>query len=345
MEKVVHIINAMEIGGVEVGVLSLLKSDKSKDYIVVTVKGCDQNIYNSLSEEEKRRVYISNGYLNAIKTLIKLRPTLIVSSLWRSHFISLIYKLLYPKLKRIHFVHSARFAHKVDRIIASISVFFADSIFCDSEKTLDWFELSFRNKCSFIIPMNVSFSKDVKTRSFYPFTFVYVGRFAKEKNIVASLDFIKELRTIGFPVSFDLYGRDDGSLKDLESYVKKNNLSEIVNFHKALPPTLIEKEMRNYNYYLQTSIVEGMSISVFQAIKNGLFPLVTPVGEISNYTQDGSNAYYLQFDDIAFAVSKFYELVTYDSNLKVGEIFNEDKYPQFDILFFETLHVYYHTPK
>lgn len=337
--NVVHIINAMEIGGVEVGVLSLLKSKLSEGYSVITVKGCDEAIYNSLSENEKKRLYVCNGYFNALKQLIKLRPHLVISSLWRAHFISILYKLIAPTHQRIHFVHNGRFAHKLDELITWISVFTAKNVFCDSKQTQIWLENNFSYNQSLILPMNVSFTSNAKPLLFTPLNFVFVGRFTPQKDIYKSLSFIHELKKRGKQVSFNLYGRDDGSLTDLKTYAGELNISDIVVFHDSLLPTEIETEMQKYNYYLQSSLVEGMAISVFQSIKNGLFPIITPVGEIKNYTQDGLNACYINVDNIPESAQKFLDIISSENtmHLKVGKLINETSYPQFDQLFFSTL--------
>lgn len=196
MKNYIHIINGMQIGGVEVGVLNLLKSSYNTDYKVLTVRGCDKKIYDSLSEEEKSRLYICNGYLNAFLLLIKLRPRLIVSSLWRSHFVSLIYKLISPKTKRVHFVHNAGFGHFINNKITDLSIAMADVIFADSSESKEWLEKEIGRKDSIVVPMNVSFSKFSKKFSSDPLSFVFVGRFCKQKNLQKSFDFIKELRNL-----------------------------------------------------------------------------------------------------------------------------------------------------
>ncbi|WP_188085417.1 glycosyltransferase [Pseudoalteromonas sp. FUC4] len=187
--------------------------------------------------------------------------------------------------------------------------------------------------------MNISFTSNEKPTAFLPLSFVFVGRFTPQKNIFKSLDFIYELKKLGKQVSFDLYGRDDGSLADLKEYVIELNISDVVTFRGSLLPTEIEIEMQKYNFYLQTSLVEGMAISVFQSIKNGLFAVVTPVGEIKNYTRDYQNACYVDVDNIQETTQKFLDVVSQKNNdlLKVGLLVNKKDYPQFDELFFSTL--------
>jgi glycosyltransferase involved in cell wall biosynthesis len=339
MKNVIHIMNAMEIGGVEVGVLSLLKSKLNTSYRVMTVGGCDLKIYDSLTVDEKSRLYICNGYFKALLLLIKLNPKVVVSSLWRAHFVSLLFKFLKPTTTRVHFLHNTGFAHVIDKVIGRISLFMSNFILCDSVQTQNWLYDLNLDKSSFVVPMNVSFSNVKKQAGFYPVNFVFVGRFCKQKNLIKSLEFIKGLNDIGIIATFDLYGRDDGELQMLNQYVTNNELSNSVTFHNSLLPTSIECEMRQYNYYLQTSLKEGMAISVFQAIKNGLLPIVTAVGEIGKYTVDGFNAFYIDVDNLKSSTEKFKRLVNSKEieKFNVGSVSNEDNYPVFDKSFFEAV--------
>ncbi|MGR5154514.1 glycosyltransferase [Photobacterium swingsii] len=333
MNKVIHVINAMEIGGVEVGVLSLLKSSRSKDYNVVTVKGCDSDLYESLSVDEKARLHICDGYFNALMMILKLKPQLVITSLWRAHLVGLVFGFFKPKIKRVHFEHNAGFSHIVDNYVTRLSVFFADFVFCDSKQSQSW--LNNPDK-SLVVPMNVSFSSGKKTTKFDPLNFVFVGRFCKQKNILKSIQFVEKLNLSGLHSTLDLYGRDDGELDKLRSYVNVNGLCELVCFHKSIQPTEVEDEMKKYNFYLQTSDFEGMSISVYQSIKNGLLPVVTPVGEIPKYTENGVNAFYLSANDLDHSVQVFKKEVISGSikNYRVGHMINTKDYPCFDEAFF-----------
>lgn len=342
MKKTVHIINAMQIGGVEVGVLSLLKSAINSDYRVIAIKGCNNDLYQSLTSDEQSRLFVCNGYWSVILLLMKLKPKVIISSLWRAHLVSLMFKIIKPTTQRIHFVHNAGFSHVIDSLITRLSVSMANFIFCDSKQSQNWLTKRFEGKCSAAIPMNISFSDEKKETCFDPTNFVFVGRFCEQKNLLKALEFVKVLNTNGLISTFDLYGRDDGELQLLRDYVNNHNLSHLITFHESLLPTDIECEMRKYNYYLQTSLVEGMAISVYQAIKNGLLPVVTPVGEIKNYTENGVNAFYLDAEDIGRSAKKFKEIIAKGKVKKfsVGSIINKETYPNFDSSFFSEVKKY-----
>lgn len=140
--------------------------------------------------------------------------------------------------------------------------------------------------------------------------------------------------------TLDLYGRDDGLLEELSCYVNNNGLSDIIQFHSSMLPTLIETEMRKYNYYLQTSIYEGMAISVYQSIKNGLLPVVTPVGEIPKYTKNGINAFYLDVNDLNASARSFEMLISSGeiNNFEVGYMINKNDYREFGVVFVEAVY-------
>jgi glycosyltransferase involved in cell wall biosynthesis len=59
--------------------------------------------------------------------------------------------------------------------------------------------------------------------------------------------------------------------------------------------------VRGACFYLQTSIYEGMAMSVVEAMQLGLLPVVTPVGEIGSYCRDGGNAVVVNNDERAVA--------------------------------------------
>lgn len=55
------------------------------------------------------------------------------------------------------------------------------------------------------------------------------------------------------------------------------------------------------SFYLQTSLVEGMAMSVVEAMQSGLVPVVTPVGEIAHYCLDQESAIFVDEDDATVA--------------------------------------------
>lgn len=325
----------MEIGGVEVGVLSLLQSDEN--YYVVTVKGADSKFISALNDSEKSRLYICNGWVAATRKAVSLKADIICSSLWRAHLVNIFTMLIGKKIKRVAFIHSTTYAHKVDAFINQIIERTVDMIFCDSRKT---HEVVMKRTLtpSVVVPMNITFSHNLEVRSERVLSFVYIGRFThSQKNLKDALAFIKLLSDLTTEsISFTLYGRNDSDLVDVLNHAKELEIDKIVKYCGELNPVEVESTMSLYSFFLQTSLYEGMCITCFQAIKSGLIPIVHPVGEISSYTKDGFNSMHLDLNDMNKSVKNFLE--EYQSNCFsdycIGSIYAEDKYPSFCGSFF-----------
>ncbi|HIF9343141.1 TPA: glycosyltransferase family 4 protein [Photobacterium damselae] len=342
MKKIVHIVNRLEIGGVEVGVLNLLISKSHYDYHVVTIKGVNDEFLSTLSIEQKEKIHVCSNYISAILTIIKLNPDIICSSLWRSHIVRLVVKSIIKRCVNITFIHSTTTAHIIDKVISIIAVKYTDMIFCDSEITQESLIQSgvpiFKTK---IIPMNVTFCDIDKQKYDGELKFLYVGRFTKEqKNIKQSVDFINKIKNkLNTEITFHLYGRDDGELKNILDYVGKLQLDRVVLYKGEINPVNVEKVMKKYTFFLQTSLYEGMCITCFQALKSGLIPIINPVGEIRNYTEEYVNALYVDVNNIDDSVFKFIDFYQKNefSKFKIGKVINENSYPPFNVTFFKTI--------
>lgn len=343
MNRVVHLINRFEMGGVEVGVLNLIKNSRSNKYEVIAIKGGDKSFMSYLSDEEKSRLHLANGYFSAFILLIKLYPNVLVTSLWRAHALGVIYNLIRIKLYRYHFAHSAKFAHIVDKFVTILSVRNANSVLCDSKTTQQWLSKQLEIKKIQTVPMNISFledsKKEISREKKIGLKFVYFGRLSKEKNLEYCVRFISEISNRYNDVIFDIYGRDEGCLNDLLDLSQKLNISESVKYCGVLSPIEVENKLLEYDFYLQSSLREGMAISVYQSLKSGLIPVVSPVGEIPNYTIEDVTSFYLELDDYIKSANRF--LSYYHSNkfddFKVGFIKDQDNYKTFSEIFFKII--------
>tara|TARA_A100001037_G_C14873989_1_gene510851 strand:- start:337 stop:762 length:426 start_codon:yes stop_codon:yes gene_type:complete len=85
----------------------------------------------------------------------------------------------------------------------------------------------------------------------------------------------------------------------LKNLSKKLNIEKNVNFLGPKDLDSIINLSKNASFYLQTSKLEGMAMSVVEAMQLGLVPLVTPVGEIKNYCIDKVNAILIDDEDSA----------------------------------------------
>lgn len=339
--KILHIVNRLEVGGVEVGILNLL-SKSDENFYVVPIKGIDELFIQSLSSDAKRRIIFSKNKINLFFRCLNLKPNIIVSSLWRAHIFRVLLSLFFPSASTVHFIHNSRYAHFIDRIITKVSLKICTLAFSDSETTRDWARNHGCDKEIKIVPMNVSFLPENIAVSPLKYNdlikgkvrFVFVGRYCEQKNFDLAFEFLRELKNNGIEVEYDLYGRDDNYVDKIKYKIKKYALDRNVRIHESVDPSEVEFLLKSYDFYLQTSSAEGMAISVFQSIRAGLIPVVTPVGEIASYTENGKNAFYLDSCNIELLANKFCE--TDFSKYSAGTVINNGKYPIFHKIYFES---------
>ncbi|EAA7092216.1 glycosyl hydrolase family 1, partial [Salmonella enterica subsp. enterica] len=80
-----------------------------------------------------------------------------------------------------------------------------------------------------------------------------------------------------------------GELANITSTIESFGLSSKVKYKGVLKYNEVDDVLKKYDIYLQLSLYEGMAMSVVTALQAGLIALVSAVGEIPNYIEDGVN--------------------------------------------------------
>lgn len=228
-----------------------------------------------------------------LRFALKYRADLVVASLWRSCPTLIAIKAIRPRTKTVLFLHSAVDVHVFDRVLNRAAMLLADEIWADSASTLEARVPPAARKrarvLSFLTQRPPALSDTLpedQTRGVGP-NFVYWGRLQAEKNLGLALDVFAAVHRLLPEATFDIIGPDRGALAGLQARVAALGLGDAVRFPGALPQEALLARARNYSFYLQTSLFEGMAMSVIEAMAMGLVPVVTPVGEIPSYCQDG----------------------------------------------------------
>ena len=261
---------------------------------------------SQLSPEEKA-VIVSFPYsparfavtiLSAVRFLLRFSPDLMICSLWRASMIGIIVKIMKKKIKLYSFVHNTMFFHALDRTFTALALNNADGVLTDSKAT-SAFVLSRFNPT---VPVHIiSFFTDSSPlqRTNAPLQtqkgvrFIYLGRIDPIKNIPSAIDVIHYLRSENIDASLDLFGNNNEYCGEVIEYIKNKNLQSVVQFKGELHPISRLKIFKNYNFLIQLSQAEGMAMSVAEAMQNGIVCVVTPVGEIPNYSEDMKSAIFV----------------------------------------------------
>lgn len=301
MKRLVHLIPYHDIGGVEVAARSLRAGchdnlDLERHYLVKRSR-CDELSGEfhgpNLSLNDPR------AYLRAIWRLSVNPPDLLVCSLWRCAFILIVMKVLRPKMKSVLFLHLARDVHVLDAIANRVAMWLSMEIWADSDVTLEKrVSPRFRKKARTISFLLDKVDKNVNIPSLSP-RFIFWGRLHSQKGLGRAIKIFYSV-SLRLPTArFTIIGPDGGVEAALRSQVSELGLGQKVDFKGPLTKQEIAVEASRSSFYLQTSVDEGMAISVVEAMCFGLVPIVTPVGEISRYCRHKYNSLVVLDDDLA----------------------------------------------
>lgn len=288
----IHLIPYDGIGGVEAAARSL----PSGTYPGLRLQKCflarqsasrDQhtgNYVGSYSSENDPR-----NYLNALLWLHRRRPRLLIASLWRSYAVLLLHKLLHPRCQVVCFLHCAWTVHPVDWFLSAAAMAVAAEIWTDSPTTLKARVPSFLERKGRVISFVLQRLQPVSQVLPAPI-FLFWGRLAPQKGLDRALRIIAALKSSCTDVMFLIIGPDRGEQAHLEQVLDRLCLGNSVAFLGPKGQDEIQSIAHRASFYLQPSVFEGMAVSVVEAMQLGLVPIVTAVGEMAYYCQDGKNA-------------------------------------------------------
>jgi glycosyltransferase involved in cell wall biosynthesis len=287
--KVVHVVPCDGIGGVEIAAKKMLgRSDGAFQFELFYI--ADRNAKNF-----KTQLWSPLVFIKAAKQILKKNPDIILVSLWRSVILALMIKLVRPKIKFIYFLHSTTTRHFLDSIFTRLGVKFSDTIFGDSKISIDTVVPRRHQHKAKIISFVLSHHTRISFGEPQP-TFIFWGRLNRNKNLVRALHIFADVQKVYPNAFFTIIGPDDGDLTELILLSKKLEIAENVQFTGGLDLEQIKQYAAHASFYLQTSDYEGMAMAVVEAMQMGLIPVVTRVGEISEYCKDGANSIIVNVD-------------------------------------------------
>ena len=293
--NILHIVPTSYGGGVETAAKSFLHYSCRKFKFQVFF----------LKNSRKENTFLS--YLNSFLRIKRLHPDIILTSLWKSNLITLIYKSININTKYILFLHSTKNKHFLDGLITSLCALLAHEIWADSHETfLERIDSLYFFK---IIKNRIIKKKDKRIISFIlekikptiklkcsP-SFIYWGRLCPYKNIDKAINFFSKLYYLNKKATFVIIGPDYGAKKILEKKIRNMNLENIVLIFDYMNFEEIKKYAEESSFFIQLSSYEGMAMSVCESMQLGLIPLVTNVGQIKKYCKNLHNSLIYQNDD------------------------------------------------
>jgi spore coat protein SA len=121
-----------------------------------------------------------------------------------------------------------------------------------------------------------------------PYSVAYASHPTKGLDRVIRL--VRNLRTDGYPFDLHIYGGYE--LWDSKSTKKIEFDDNFIFYHGNLPSVQLDTELRKYSFGVQiTDISEGFGLVILQYLKNGMVPIVSDVGAVSEIIRHGYNGF------------------------------------------------------
>jgi len=273
--RVAHVVPALGIGGVEVGIVRSLPVLRAQfDYRVFFVRrpgelACGQRSVVSLCADILR-----DGF----------RPDAVITSLWWSHPVGELLRLTIAA-KWLAFFHNAGFVHGPDRISQRMAWSRADVRLADSEATRRAMSTQ-RAHSAHLVPYvflpEPLVAKPWREREV---DITWVGRSHPVKRLDLVASFLRELagRRPGVRITLIVAGE---APSDIVSLARDRGI------HLSIVQNASEGRVRdllgNSRSFLLLSDFEGMSMATVEAVQAGCLVVTRPVGEIPAYIGENS---------------------------------------------------------
>lgn len=228
------------------------------------------------------------AFARTVAHLLRLRPDVLILSLWRACIVGLIVKALRPRTRLVVFLHNIRHSNFVDAALTRASARASAAIWADSASTAAqrlgarWTQ---RTRPISFLTTRLS---PVAHRQAVP-RFITWGRLHPRKRIELALEFFALVHARHPEARFTIIGPDRGEGAMLKAKAVELDVGDAVEFLGPADLAQIVGHASSCAFFLQTSKSEGMGMAVVEAMQLGLVPVVTPVGEIGSYVEDGAN--------------------------------------------------------
>lgn len=305
--KIVYILHSIEIGGVEVALLSAIpKLVETFDLKVVVIGHINYSLLKHLTAQQQS-VFTSFNYPNyllpfkagtIVREVERFNPKLVICSLWKSSMLGLKLKKKLSSCKFISFIHSTGFPHYLVKYFNTRFARAADLVLTDSISTLEFVRQNFDTSrpIEHVSLLTNSTPESIITRKIDragKIKFLFLGRIMPVKNLPLIIRFLSKLKEMKYHIQLDVYGRKDVGYEAALEEVEKLNMENQVFFRGSIDPNEKFNLFNDYHFLIQFSSYEGMAMSVAESMQYGLPPIVTPVGEIPNYAKNRISAIFV----------------------------------------------------
>lgn len=303
--KIVQLIPQLASGGAERFVVDLSNELSKKHDVVLVVSSSLEGKMSFYLPEVSSRVSVCSldkklgfdiAYLYRLYKAIKREKPDIIHTHIEAFAYFAVLKWLFPKVKFVHTVHNDAQFESGGRIktflkktffkrgwckAATISATSAASFSSFYGKNVEQ-TLIYNGRLLDFTPSEEQLIPRINSR----YNLVSIGHISKTKNHMLLCSAVAELVAKGAPIELYMFGRfvDEGIVNG----IKALNSPHIHLMGEASNP---RQYLRNADVFCMSSVIEGMPISLIEALSCGLIPICTAVGGIVDMVEEGKHGF------------------------------------------------------
>lgn len=357
--KIVQIIPQLSSGGAERFVVDLSNELSRRHDVVLVVSHAltGQNAFYlpEVSERVKvcslnKKLGFDTAYLYRLyKTIKKESPNVVHTHVESfAHFALL--KWLFPRVQFVHTVHSDAQFEAGGRLKTLLKRLFFRKGWCKAATISKKSDISLKEFYGNDISSSLIYNgrtlsiewsdKEIVPRIEGRCNFVSIAHISPVKNHLLLCSAVDQLTKKGAPIELYMFGR----------FVDENIINGIKALNNPHIHMLGEVEnprqyLRNADVFCMSSVIEGMPISLIEALSCGLTPICTAVGGIVDVVEDGKNGFLSQdmtVESYVKAIERYLALAdSQKEEMKQQSIESAQKYSieecakQYEVLFAE----------
>ena len=329
--KIVQIIPQLSSGGAERFVVDLSNELSRRHDVVLVVSHAltGQNAFYlpEVSERVKvcslnKKLGFDTAYLYRLyKTIKKESPNVVHTHVESfAHFALL--KWLFPRVKFVHTVHSDAQFEAGGRLKTFLKRWFFRKGWCKavtiSNKSDESFKEFYRGSTPSLLIYNgrslsVKWSdNELVSRVDGRYNLVSIAHISPVKNHMLLCSAVDRLTKNNAPIELYMFGRFVD--EDIVNGIKALNNPHIHLLGEVENP---RQYLHNADVFCMSSVIEGMPISLIEALSCGLTPVCTAVGGIVDIVEDGKNGFLSQDMTVESYVEAIERYLALTDNQKV----------------------------
>lgn len=322
IKNIAIVINSLKSGGAEKQSI-LLTNALAKDenynvfFIIIDNRHTENKLYNLL-DKNKCNIIDFNGFKpKNIFAATKILKQNKVTHLFAFLTMSTIFSVIVGKLAKVQYIYGSVRNSRLPRIKKIIELLIANNFTNQTIHNSYSGEKYFKAKGmknTIVIPnCYVNILPKFIRENQETVKIISIGRFVEQKDYGTALKAIKSLSQSYQKFEYHIIGW--GHLeKNIKEKIANYNLQNYVHVH--INPKNMREVLHNSDIFLLTSLFEGTSNAIMEAMDESLPVVATDAGDNNYLVRNGENGYICQIGDFDGISKKLFNLCN-DKNLRI----------------------------